>query len=115
MSAASTPPVVVETIRRTRKPARHFLELYPPPPMVVLTVDQTEAQHPGIKGRLRQWIKHADAGDPEYRWLSLCVLRVAGSVFIDDVKFRDQLHQRTALPPRARKHIKSKAASAEAA
>jgi hypothetical protein len=60
--------VVVEKARRTPKPRRHPLEENPPPPMRVYTVDQIEAEHPGLKGRVRQWIKRADAGDPSYRW-----------------------------------------------
>ena len=95
----SATPKVVEKARRTPKPRRHPLEENPPPPMRVFTVDQIEAEHPGLKGRVRQWIKRADAGDPSYRWLIFCVVRVAGSVLIDDIKFRDALHQRTAIIP----------------
>jgi hypothetical protein len=98
--ATETPATpVIEKARRTPKPRRHPLEENPPPPMRVCTIDQEEAEHPGIKGRLRQWIKRADAGDPSYRWLVFCIVRVGGSVFIDDVKFRDGLHQRTAITP----------------
>jgi hypothetical protein len=97
--AVSATPVVVEKVRRTAKPRRHALEENPPPPLRAYTVDQIEGEHPGIKGRLRQWIKRADAGDPDYRWLVLCVIRIAGSVLIDEVRFRDSLYQRTAIPP----------------
>ena len=92
-------PVVVEKARRVPKPRRHRLEETPPPPMRVYTIDQTEAEHPGLRGRLRQWVKRADADDPAFRWLKFCIVRVERSVFIDDVKFRDSLYQRTAMPP----------------
>jgi len=93
-----TTPIVVQKARRATKPQRHWLETDPPPPVVVYTVDQIEAAHPGLKGRMRQWIKRADAGDPDFCWLSLCIIRVGRSVFIDETKFRDSLHQRTAIP-----------------
>lgn len=92
-------PVAVEKARRAPKPRRHPLEENPPPPMRVYTIDQIEADHTGLKGRLRQWIHRADAGDPSYRWLIFCIVRVGGSILIDDVKFRDGLHQRTAITP----------------
>ena len=111
-TAAPTTPVVVEKARRAPTPRRHRLEENPPPPMRVYTVDQIEAEHAGLRGRVRQWIKRADAGEPEYRWLSLCVIRVAGSVFIDEVRFRDSLHQRTAIPAApSRRVARSKAAA----
>ena len=91
--------VVVEKQRRARKPRPHWLERDPPPPIRVFTIDQIEAEHPGLKGRIRQWIARADASDPDFRWLKLAVIRVGRSVFVDDVKFRDGLHQRAAMPP----------------
>jgi len=97
-TAVPTTTVVVEKVRRVVKPRRHFLEINPPPPLRAYTVDQIEAEHPGIKGRLRQWIKRADSGDPDFRWLALCVIRVARSVLIDEIRFRDSLYQRTAIP-----------------
>jgi hypothetical protein len=66
--------------------------------MRAYSVDQIEAEHPGTKGRLRQWIKRADAGDPDFAWLKFCVIRVGRSVLIDDIRFRDSLYQRTAIP-----------------
>jgi len=47
---------------------------------------------------VRQWIKRADVGDPAFAWLKFCVIRIERSVFIDDVRFRDSLYQRTAIP-----------------
>jgi hypothetical protein len=98
-AAPAPTPVVVEKARRAPAPRRHRLEENPPPPMRVFTVDQIEAEHPGIKGRLRQWIARADAQDPEFRWLTFCIIRVGRSLFIDEVRFRDSLYQRTAVPP----------------
>jgi hypothetical protein len=94
----ATAPVVVEKARRATTPRRHRLEEDPPPPIRVYSIDQIEAEHPGIKGRLRRWIQRADAGDVDFAWLKFCVIRVAGSVFVDEVRFRDSLYQRTALP-----------------
>ena len=91
-------PVAVEKARRAPAPRRHRLEENPPPPIRAFSVDQIEAEHPGIKGRLRTWIKRADAGDPAFAWLKFCVIRVERSVFIDEVRFRDSLYQRTAMP-----------------
>jgi hypothetical protein len=96
--AAPTTPVVVEKARRAPAPRRHRLDENPPPPIRAYTVDQIEADNPGLKGRLRTWIKRADAGDPAFAWLKFCVIRVERSVFIDEVRFRDALHQRTAIP-----------------
>jgi hypothetical protein len=98
-AAPATTPVVVEKARRAPAPRRHRLEGNPPPPMRVVTVDQTEAANPGLKGRMSGWIKRADAGEPDFAWLKLCIIRVGRSVFIDDVRFRDSRYQRTALPP----------------
>lgn len=91
-------PVVVEKATRARTPKRHRLEENPPPPIRAFSVDQMEAEHPGIKGRLRQWIHRADAGDPDFAWLKFCIIRVGRSVLIDEVRFRDSLYQRTAIP-----------------
>jgi hypothetical protein len=91
-------PLVVERVVRPRPPRRHRLDENPPPPMRALSIDQIEAEHPGTKGRLRTWIKRADAGDAEFAWLKFCVIRVARSVLIDDVRFRDSLYQRAAIP-----------------
>ena len=91
-------PIVVEKVRRAASPHRHRLEENPPPPIRACTVPQIESKHPGIEGRLRRWIARADSGDPEFAWLKFCVIRIAGSVLIDEVRFRDSLHQRTAIP-----------------
>ena len=96
--AVPTTPVVVEKARRVPKARRHRLEENPPPPLRAYTVDQIEGEHPGIKGRLRTWIARADAGDADFAWLKFCVIRVARSVLIDEVRFRDSLYQRTAIP-----------------
>lgn len=100
-------PVVVEQVRRQRTARRHPLEESPPPPIRAYSIDQIEAEHPGIKGRLRQWIKRADAGDVAFAWLKRCVIRVERSVLIDEIRFRDSLYQRTAMPPAPRKAAKS--------
>jgi hypothetical protein len=105
-------PVVVEKARRALSPRRHRLEENPPPPIRAFTINQIEAEHPGLKGRLPTWIKRADAGDPAFAWLKFCIIRVARSVFIDDVRFRDSLHQRTAIPaaPSRRNAVEKEAA-----
>lgn len=97
-TAAPTAPVVVEKARRVPKPRRHYLEADPPPPIRAYTVDQIEDEHRGLKGRVRQWIKRCDAGDPDFQWMARCVIRVARSVLIDEVRFRHCLYQRTAIP-----------------
>lgn len=91
-------PTVVEKTRRAPTPRRHRLDENPPPPMRAYSIDQIEAEHPGTKGRLRTWIKRSDAGDADFAWLKFCVIRVGRSVLIDDVRFRDSLYQRTAIP-----------------
>ena len=98
-AAPAATPVVVEKGRRAPAPRPHRLAVNPPPPMRLFSIDQTEAEHRGLEGRLRTWIKRADAGDPDYTWLKLCVVRVGRSLFIDDIRFRDSLYQRTAMPP----------------
>jgi hypothetical protein len=98
VTEAPATPVAVEKARRARSPKRHRLEENPPPPIRAYSIDQIEADNPGIKGRLRGWIHRADAGDPEFAWLKFCVIRVGRSVLIDEVRFRDSLHQRTAIP-----------------
>ena len=95
---ATVTPAVAKA-RRASKPRRHRLEENPPPPMRAVTTEQIEVEHPGVKGRLRTWIRRADAGDPEFAWLKFCIIRIGRSVFLDDVRFRDSLYQRTAIPP----------------
>ena len=91
-------PIAVEKASRARKPTRHRLEENPPPPICAYTIDQIEAEHPGVKGRLRTWVHRADAGDADFAWLKFCVIRIGRSVLIDEVRFRDSLYQRTAIP-----------------
>ena len=95
---AAPEPLVIEKARRAQAPRRHFLEDNPPPPLRAYSIAQIEARHPGVKGRLRQWIYRADAGDADFAWLKFCVIRVGRSVLIDEVRFRDSLYQRTAIP-----------------
>lgn len=109
--AVTQPVPEVERVRRPSKPRRHRLEESPPPPMRVYTIEQIEAEHPGVKGRLPKWIHRADAGDPEFAWLKLCVIRISRSVFIDDVRFRDGLHQRSAIPPAPSRRTVKRAAA----
>lgn len=95
---ATTAPVVVEKAQRARTLKRHRLEENPPPPLRAYSIEQIEAEHPGVKGRMRAWIHRADAGDVDFAWLKFCVIRVGRSVLIDEVRFRDSLYQRTAIP-----------------
>lgn len=107
-----TPTIVIERARRSSgKPRRHYLDENPPPPLRAWTIDQIEAEHPGIKGRLRQWVARADAGDTDFRWLKLCTIRVARSVFIDEVKFRASLYEHTAMPSQSSRRAGKKAAA----
>jgi len=71
------------------------------PPLRALTVGQLEVAHPGVTGRIRTWIKRADAGDPAFVSLRHAIARVGRVVLIDEVKFREFLYQRTAAPPAA--------------
>jgi hypothetical protein len=96
---AAATPVAIEKARRAPTPRRHRLEEHPPPPISAHSIDQIEAKHPGVKDRLRQWIKRSDSDDPDYAWLKFCVIRVGRTVLIDEVRFRDSLYQRTAMPP----------------
>jgi len=99
METAPAAPAI-EVVRQPR-PKRHRLEENPPPPIRALTVPQTEEQHPGFKGRLREMIKRAYSNDPDYAWLRFCIIRLGRSLYIDDIRFRESLYQRTALPPAA--------------
>jgi len=94
MTKKSVAPAAPAAALRKRMPG-----IDPPPPMRMLTVDQTEEAHPAFKGRLRAWIHRADANDPDFTGLSLAVVRVGRSIFIDDVRFREFLYQRSAMPP----------------
>jgi hypothetical protein len=107
----ATPPVVVEKMSRARTPTRHRLEENPPPPICAYTIDQIEAEHPGVKGRLRTWVHRADAGDADFAWLKFCVIRIGRSVLIDEVRFRDSLYQRTAIPAAPSRRQGAKAAA----
>ena len=109
----TAPAVVVERVQRARAPKRHRLEENPPPPIRAYSIEQIEAEHPGVKGRMRAWIHRADAGDADFAWLKFCVIRVGRSVLIDEVRFRDSLYQRTAIPaaPSRRSTAEDKAAA----
>lgn len=113
-SEKTTAPVVVEKAKRARTPKRHRLEENPPPPIRAYSIDQIEAEHPGIKGRLRSWIFRADAGDADLSWLKFCVIRVGRTVLIDEVRFRDSLYQRTAIPAWVARRTKQPSAVAAA-
>jgi hypothetical protein len=63
------------------------------------TVEQMEEGHPGIRGKLRGWITKADAGDPTFGWLRMCIIRIGRSVLINDVEFRLHLYAHTGTPP----------------
>jgi hypothetical protein len=95
----ATAPAAAVRIAPPRKRKRHRLEENPPPPIRALTVEQEEAEHPGLQGKLRDWIKRAYADDPDFAGLKFSIIRVGRSIFIDDIRFRDWLYQRTALPP----------------
>ena len=88
-ASAANPPTL-----RKRTPG-----IDPPPAMRLLSVGQIEEAHPALKGRLRQWIHRADARDPDFAGLSLAVVRVGRSIFIDEVRLREFLYQRSAMPP----------------
>ncbi len=70
-----------------------------PPSMRLYTIPQVEAEHKGLTGRLNTWVARADAGDPDFIWLKRCLVRVGRSRFIDDIRFRESLAERTSLPP----------------
>jgi hypothetical protein len=112
-SEVTATPVVVEKAQRARSPKRHRLEENPPPPLRAYSIDQIEAEHPGVKGRMRAWIHRADAGDVDFAWLKFCVIRVGRSVLIDEVRFRDSLYQRTAIPAAPSRRHDSATAKAE--
>ena len=84
-------PAATAVRRSTRAPE--------PPPLRLFTVNQLEAAHPGVAGRVRGWIKRADAGDPAFIALRRAVVRVGRSVLLDEIKFRDFCYQRSAAPP----------------
>lgn len=81
---------------------QHYLEDHPPPPLRLLTVAQAEAEHPGLKGRLRQWIKRADTNEPTLVMLKFAIVRVGRSVFVDDVRLREFLHLCSGAPERGK-------------
>jgi hypothetical protein len=88
-ASATNPPAL-----RKRTPG-----LDPPPAMRLLTVEQIEQTHPALKGRIRAWIHRADASDPDFAGLRLAVVRVGRSIFVDEVRLREFLYQRSAMPP----------------
>lgn len=88
--------------------ARHPRPAPEPPALRCLTVNQIEAMHPGCAGRVRGWIKRADAGDPAFHQLKLAVARVGRSVLIDEIRFTNWLYESTAgvpAPARNREHV----------
>lgn len=113
-ASAAAKPKKPKLAKRPPPPKRHWLDADPPPPMKVCTVDDEEEMNPGLKGRLRQWIKRADAGDPRFDWLRAAVVRVGGSVYIDDIKFRYGLAMHTGQRPITAEDRKEFAAQAAA-
>jgi len=85
----SKPKSDAARLRPTRSPA----------PLVALTVAQVEQKHPGVQGRLRQWIHRADAGDANFAGLRTAVIRVGRSVLVDELRFVEFLRQRSEIPP----------------
>ena len=77
-----------------------------PAPERACTVQQIEELHPGVRGRMRQYIFRSSKGDPAYAWLKPAILRPNNrSVLIDEVLFVAGLRQRSGLPPApARRH-----------
>ena len=70
-----------------------------PPDMRLLTVPQAEAKHPALEGRVRDWIRRADAGDPDYIGLRRAIVRVGRNVFLNDPALSEFFYQRSAMPP----------------
>jgi len=68
-------------------------------PARLITVEQTEAQHPGLEGRLRGYILQADLNSPEFAGLRDAIVRLGRSVYIDEVKFLEWIATRRASPP----------------
>lgn len=68
-------------------------------PLRAFTVQQVEDLHPGVKGRLRQYIFRAGAGHPDYAWLKPAILRVGRTVLIDEPLFAAGLRQRSGKSP----------------
>ena len=81
-----------------RKPDKSLSTGTSPSTVRILTVNQTEAKHPGFDRRLRQYIHRSDAGDPECIWLKPCIIRIGRSVYINESRFCDALNERSALP-----------------
>jgi hypothetical protein len=81
------------------KPARRRPYVDPPPAMRLLTVEQTEANHPALKDRARRWINRADAGDPDFIGLRRAIVRIGRSLFINEFALAEWLSQRAAMPP----------------
>jgi hypothetical protein len=72
----------------------------PAPEPTLLTVKQVEERHPGLAGRLRQWIHRADCGDPEFALLRPAIVRIGRSVFISEPHFRAFVGEhRGTIPP----------------
>ncbi len=81
------------------KPVRRRPYVDQPPPVRLLTCDQTEAGHPALKGRLHQWVHRADAGHPDFIGMRRAIVRVGRSLFINEFALAEWLAQRAAMPP----------------
>ena len=67
--------------------------------MRLLTVSQAEDKHPAMQGKARDWIRRADAGNPDYVSLRRAIVRVGRSVFLNDYALTEFFYQRSAMPP----------------
>lgn len=88
---ATAPPA---SVRRSRRP---YVD--PPPPLQLVTIEQFESEHPALKGRIRDWIKRADASNVEYVGFRRAIVRVARSVMINRLAANEWIAQRSAMPP----------------
>jgi hypothetical protein len=80
---------------------------------VWMTIEQIEACNPGVAGRVRQWVKRADAGDPDYIGLRDAVARVARSVLIDAHRFDAFVSGKLRKPPAPARNQKTSPARSE--
>ncbi len=106
-SAVPAAPAAAPVALRRRTPG-----IDPPPAMRLLTVEQIEEAHPALRNRTRAWIHRADANDPDFAGLRLAVVRVGRSIFIDEIRFREFLYQRSAMPPSPSRRSSAKGGSA---
>jgi len=73
----------------------------------LLTIQQTEARHPALSGRLRSWIHKADAGHPDYLGLRRAIVRVGRSLFLNEIALDEWLAQCSAMPPAPSRNSRS--------